>query len=124
MYAVVVTGTIGAKCIIELNVVEDTLLPVSVVCFLVCASAYITIQDTLMSLPWLIERHCQVCKLIWSRMVSGLCNLCHDLVQTVAKWANPFNNGLALLGLGFGVLELLCALLPLQLRRALVILGA
>jgi hypothetical protein len=57
-------------------------------------------------------------------MVSGLCNLCHDLVQTVAKWANPFNNGLALLGLGFGVLELLCALLPLQLRRALVILGA
>jgi hypothetical protein len=57
-------------------------------------------------------------------MLSDLCNLCHDLVQTVAKWANPFNNELALLYLGLGVLELLCALLPLQLRRALVILGA
>jgi hypothetical protein len=57
-------------------------------------------------------------------MLSGLCNLCHDLVQTVAKWANPFNNELALLCLGLSVLELLCALLPLQLRRALVILGA
>jgi hypothetical protein len=107
LFAVVVTGTTGAKCIIELNVVEDTLLPVSVVYFLVCATAYITIQDVLMGLRWLIERPFQVCKLIWCWMVSGLCRCCHDLCQTVAKLANPFNNGLALLCFGFGVLELL-----------------
>ena len=55
------TGIKRAEFTTELNVVEDTLSPASVVCFLVCAFAYISVHFMLMSLRLLFELPFRVC---------------------------------------------------------------
>ena len=81
---------------------------VSVVCF-VCLLPFVPVQ-------------------LCCCLVSGPCRWWHILGQTGASaWtsvATPFNRGLARLFFGFGVLELLCGVLPLRLRQELVIFGA